>query len=233
MHPTVIKNENKAIKAPFGFGRLSKTGWINTKALLEDYRDMLFRANQLIKERFDYDQLKFVEHGVNYKHISATNVVFCEGFGMRKNPYFKNLLMEEAKGELVTIHAPALKLKNVLKGPVFVQPIANNLYKVGATFNWDDKTSNPTAEAKNELLLKLETMIDVPYEVVAHEAGIRPTVKDRRPLVGVHKEHTQLAILNGLGTRGVLLAPSMAKELYEHLELGKELLKEIAIARFN
>jgi len=55
----------------------------------------------------------------------------------------------------------------------------------------------------------------------------------RRPLVGIHKEHTQLAILNGLGTRGVLLGPSMAKELYEHIALQKELPKEIAIERFS
>ncbi len=233
MHPVVMKNENTTIKAPFGFGRLTKTGWINTKALLQAYREYLFKKHQLLKERFDYTQLTFIDTSVNYQHITAKHIVFCEGFGMRQNPYFKELPMEEAKGELLTIHAPRLQLKSVLKGPVFVQPIGNDLYKVGATFNWEDKTSNPTAEAKEELLLKLQTMITIPFEVIAHEAGIRPTVKDRRPLVGIHKEHTQLAILNGLGTRGVLLGPSMAKALYEYLELAIALPKEISIERFS
>lgn len=233
MHPAIIQNDNTAVRAPFGFGKVCKTGWINTKALLEDYRRYLFEAKQLVKERFEYSQLEFLESGISYKNIRAKKVVFCEGFGMRKNPYFKDLPMEEAKGELVTIKSPSLKLDAVLKGPVFVQPIEQDLYKVGATFNWDDKTSKPTMAAQNELLTKLETMIDTPYEVVAHEAGIRPTVKDRRPLVGTHKKHAQLAILNGLGTRGVLLGPSMAKELYNFLECGKALPREISITRFD
>ena len=233
MHPAIIKNENKAIKAPFGFGKLSKTGWINTKALLEDYRRDLLNKKRLIKERFNYTEMTLLDTNICYKHITAQKVVFCEGFGMRKNPYFKELPMEEAKGELITVNSPNLNLKNVLKGPVFVQPLADDLYKVGATFNWDDKTSDPTPKAKDELLLKLATMIDVPFDVVAHEAGIRPTVKDRRPLVGIHKEYTQLAILNGLGTRGVLLGPTMAKELYEHIELNTKLPTEISISRFN
>ncbi len=42
-------------------------------------------------------------------------------------------------------------------------------------------------------------------------AGVRPTVKDRRPLIGTHPMHSQLHVLNGLGTRGVMLGPAMAK----------------------
>jgi hypothetical protein len=49
-----------------------------------------------------------------------------------------------------------------------------------------------------------------------HFAGVRPTVKDRRPLVGTHAEYSAIHILNGLGTRGVMLGPSMAKALQCH-----------------
>ncbi len=233
MHARVVQNNNKAIKAPFGFGKLSNTGWIDTKTVLEDYRNNLSETKQLVNERFDYSQLNLLNNSISYKDVIATNVVFCEGFGMRKNPYFKGLPMEEAKGELLTIHAPNLRLDVVLKGAVFIQPIAQDLYKVGATFNWDDKTSIPTDAAKNELSAKLNTMINTPYEVVDHKAGVRPTTKDRRPLIGTHKIHKQLSILNGLGTRGVLLGPFMAKELYAHIELEKELPREISINRFD
>jgi phage gpG-like protein len=43
-----------------------------------------------------------------------------------------------------------------------------------------------------------------------HFAGVRPTV-NRRPLVGTHAEYSAIHILNGLGTRGVMLGPSMAR----------------------
>jgi len=233
MLPELIPNSNTRVKAPFGFGKVSKTGWIDTNSLLNDYRKHLSDKGNLITSRFDYNEIQFHEKFVSYKDIKAQRIVFSEGFGMRKNPYFKELPMEEAKGELLTIYAPLLQLETVLKGAVFIQPIGNDSYKIGATFNWEDKTSLPTTRAKEELLSKLETMIDVPYEVVNHQAGIRPTTKDRRPLVGVHKTQKQLAILNGLGTRGVLLGPSMAKELYEYLEFGTVLHKEINIERFS
>ncbi|MDO9039733.1 MAG: FAD-dependent oxidoreductase, partial [Lutibacter sp.] len=94
------------------------------------------------------------------------------------------------------------------------------------------KTQLPTEEGKNELLTKLKSVIDVPFEIVEHIAGIRPTVKDRRPLAGKHPKHQNLAVLNGLGTRGVMIAPTLVKELYDHLENGIALDQEISIARF-
>ncbi len=92
------------------------------------------------------------------------------------------------------------------------------MYKVGATFNWTDKTSNPSEEGKQELVEKLKKVINVPYKIVDQTAGIRPTVRDRRPLVGKHPKYQNLAILNGLGTRGVMIAPTVAKQLFNHLE---------------
>jgi len=232
MHPKIIKNSNRAINAPFGFGRLSRTGRIDTNKLLSDYRKYLSDKGIVKKEEFEHDQIQFENDIINYKGTKATKIVFCEGFGLKKNPYFKDLPMEEAKGELLTIHAPKLKLDVIMKASIFIQPLENDLYKIGATFNWDDKTSKPTEGAKKELLDKLDAIINVDYKVVDHVAGIRPTTRDRRPLVGLHKKHTQLAILNGLGTRGVILAPSMAKSLYKCLEHQKQLSKEISIGRF-
>jgi glycine/D-amino acid oxidase-like deaminating enzyme len=232
MHPKIIINSNSAINAPLGFGCLSKTGRIDTNKLLSDYRTYLSDKGQLKKEEFEYDQIQFENEKINYKGLTATKIVFCEGFGLKKNPYFNDLPMEEAKGELLTIHAPKLKLDVILKASIFIHPLENDLYKIGATFNWDDKTSKPTEEAKKELLDKLDVIINVDYKVVDHVAGIRPTTLDRRPLVGLHKKYTQFAILNGLGTRGVILAPSMAKSLYKCLEQEKQLSKEISIDRF-
>ena len=65
-----------------------------------------------------------------------------------------------------------------------------------------------------------------------HVAGVRPTVKDRRPLVGRHSEYKNLYMLNGLGTRGVMIAPYVAKELFEFIENDEALDIEIDINRF-
>ena len=75
-------------------------------------------------------------------------------------------------------------------------------------------------------------LITVPFDVVDHIAGVRPTTGDRRPLVGVHPYYKQLCILNGLGTRGVMAAPMFASHLFDLIEKQQPLLKEIDILRF-
>jgi glycine/D-amino acid oxidase-like deaminating enzyme len=233
MSPQIIHEKFRGIKSEFGFGKLVNTGRIDTKELLETYRKSLLKINSLKIEQFIYGELQIAEYGVEYQGVKANHIVFCEGFGLKQNPYFKNLPLRETKGELITIHAPELQIDFLIKAAVFVIPLGDGYYKVGATFNWKDTSRDPTDAGKSELVQKLETVVDIPYKIVEHHAGIRPTVKDRRPLVGKHPKFRNLAVLNGLGTRGVMIAPTVANALFEHLEQGADLDKEIAIDRFS
>jgi glycine/D-amino acid oxidase-like deaminating enzyme len=104
---------------------------------------------------------------------------------------------------------------------------------VGATYNWNDKTSTPTQDGKQELIDRIKEILTCEFEIISHYAGVRPTVKDRKPLVGTHPEFKNIHILNGLGTRGVMLGPSMAKALFEFIEDGVPLASEININRFR
>ena len=58
-------------------------------------------------------------------------------------------------------------------------------------------------------------------------------MRDRRPLVGVHPEHQNLYILNGLGTRGVMIAPTEAENLYNYIEDNQSLDLESDIKKQN
>jgi len=233
LNPELLNNTNPSIKAPFGFGAVNHTGRIDTQSLIESYREFLLKRNQFIEETFEYNDLIESTEGVEYHSIKAQRIVFTEGFGINKNLYFKYLPLEGTKGELITIHAPALKLESILKSSIFVIPMEEERYLVGSTYEWTDKTNNPTQEAKTELLEKLERLIDCEFEVVDQRAGIRPTVVDRRPLVGQHSNHKSMYVLNGLGTRGVLVAPAMAEALYNSIENDTPLPEEIDINRFN
>jgi len=233
MIPQIINKKIVGILSNFGFGKLKNTGRISTKLLLNDYKLYLKECNLIKYERFNYHSLKINKNVVEYKNITAKKIIFCEGFGLTKNPFFNYLPMQEAKGELLTIYAPELNIDFMIKSSVFVLPLGNHYYKVGVTFNWKDKTLKPTKEGKQELVEKLSTVINVPYRIVAQSAGIRPTVKDRRPLVGKHPIHKNMAILNGLGTRGVMIAPWIANQLFHYLENDKELDKEITINRYQ
>lgn len=232
LSPKIIKNDNKSIDAPYGYGEVLETGRIDVKTLIEAYRSYLLSHGLFVESVFEYDDLKIEADTIPYKNIIAKHIVFAEGFGVKQNPFFKDLPLVPAKGELLTIYAPDLKIDYVLKAGVFLIPLGDDLYIVGATYEWKDLSSKVTDLAKEELLTKLEKLINCEFEVVNQVSGIRPTVKDRRPLVGQHEKYKNMFVLNGLGTRGVMIGPYVAQQLYDFIEKGMPLEKEIDIARF-
>ena len=60
-------------------------------------------------------------------------------------------------------------------------------------------------------------MADVQFEVKDHHVGIRPTVADRRPVMGRHPEYNRLFVFNGLGTKGYMLAPLLSLEMADYM----------------
>jgi glycine/D-amino acid oxidase-like deaminating enzyme len=225
--------EYNGIAAPHGYGEVLCTGHVDTASLLSTYRNYLADNNWFRQESFDYTEIVFEDDSVRYKDIRAKNIIFAEGFGLHANPYFNQLPLDGTKGELFIIKAPDLDLNVIVNTSVFILPLGNQLFKVGATYNWKDKSDLPTEEGKAELVARIQEIISCDFEIVTHFAGVRPTVRDRRPLVGTHSIHSRIHILNGLGTRGVMLGPSMAKALFEAIEYQIPLHKEIDIQRFT
>lgn len=222
----------KGILADFGYGEVLHTGYVDTASLLTAYRNYLTATNWFRQESFDYSDVVVEEDCIQYKDIQARHLIFAEGFGLHANPFFNYLPLDGTKGELFIIKAPGLDLDVIVNTSVFILPLGNDLFKVGATYNWKDKTDLPTKDGKTELVARIREIIDCDFEIVSHFAGVRPTVRDRRPLVGTHAEHDRIHVLNGLGTRGVMLGPAMAKVLYDWIENQIPLVKEIDIQRF-
>ena len=229
----ILENDNKSIDAPYGLGEVLHTGRIDTKTLVGAYESFLKERGVLISKTFDFNTLIVEKEYIAYNSLKARKIVFATGFGLKTNPYFNYLPLIGNKGELLTIKAPTLKENNIIKSAVFIIPLGDDLYRVGATYERTDKSNSPTNGAKNELLDKLDTFLKCDYDIVDHVAGIRPTVADRRPLAGLHPKHRNIIVLNGFGSRGVLIAPTISKQLFDHVEKGEELPSEIDVKRFS
>ncbi|MBF4508395.1 FAD-binding oxidoreductase [Flavobacterium sp. JLP] len=229
----LITKKYNSIDSPYDYGEVLHTGYVDTALLLDTYKQYLKEKNLLIEGFFDSLYIEFFDYGIQYKNIQARHIIFAEGFGLHRNPFFNYLPLDGTKGELFIIKAPQLNLDVIVNTSVFILPLGNDLFKVGATYNWQDKTDTPTEEGKQELLDRIKEIITCDFEIVKHFGGVRPTVKDRRPLIGTHHERKSLHILNGLGTRGVMLGPAMAKALFESIENDIPLDREIDIQRFH
>ncbi len=229
----IIKNTNNALHAPFGYGEVLGTGRVDTSLLVNAYEAYLVGKELLLPESFDQELLHISNSEVNYKELRAKNIVFATGYGLIQNPHFNYLPLNGTKGELLTIKAPDLKEVSVIKSSVFIIPLGEDMYRIGATYKWQDKTNEPTSAAREELETKLRTFLRCEYELIEHVAGIRPTVADRRPLVGQHPAHKRLFVLNGFGSRGVMIAPYASGALYNFIEKGEPVPSEMDVLRFK
>jgi glycine oxidase len=239
LKPKVIKNENPNINAPFGFGEVNNTGKVDPIVLIESYKNYLLKNNQLKNEAFDYNDLQVKIDEVLYNDVIAKKIIFCEGASAKNNPFFpsktkisKEPLVIPNKGEYIIINSPELKLHSMIKTSLFMIPLGNDLYKVGATYDREDHTVKTTQNAKEEMVNKLKNIISCNFKVVDQVAGIRPTTRDRRPFLGTLLDCENKVFFNGLGTRGITSAPSLAKSLYNYIENGLELPKEMNIKRY-
>lgn len=210
---------------------LNKSGYVNTDKLVNCYRAYLENEGLFLKDKFDHTQLIIEDDGIRYKEISAKRIVFADGRSVENNAYFDWLPLRPVKGELLYIRTNAVFDVIYNKG-VFVIPLSDGICKVGATYDNKNLEEVITSEAKEELVSKLRELVKFDFEVVEQKVGIRPATKDRKPFVGLHPEYENLAIFNGLGAKGVSLAPFYAKQLLAHLEHGYELDKEVNIERF-
>ena len=228
-----ITLDNNKVENDFGYGTVTQSGWINTKLMLGKYREFLEKESLILNEKFDYDSLVIEEKKINYNNVSANKIIFCEGNLVQENPFFNYLPMVPTQGEVLTIKIKNLSLDKILNKGFFIMPLGNDLYRVGATYNWKISHYNSTSKGKEELIEKIKTVLPQEFEIVNHQAGIRPTVKDRKPLIGIHPKHKNLGVFNGMGTKGILIAPFFANHFCEFLDEGKQLQKEVNIERFK
>ncbi len=81
--------------------------------------------------------------------------------------------------------------------------------------------------------LWLKVLLKTPYKFISQDWGFRPTTPDRRPILGEHPDLKNVIIFNGLGTKGVSLAPYFSAQLANWLSGKAEIQPEVNIKRFK
>ncbi len=231
-----IKMPDKNLKKfiiPESYGVVKHSGNIQMSVFLEACENFHKKTKSLLQETFDHKELKITENEVEYKNIKAKNIIFCEGYLVKDNPFFNWIPLNPVKGETLEISSKEIDLeKDIFNRNGFIFKLDNELFKVGATYNWSELNENISEKGLTELKNKLQQMISATYTVIKHEAGVRPSSIDRRPIIGKHPIHKNIFVFNGLGTKGVMIAPYFAKN-FVNFYLNKEVLNsEINVERF-
>lgn len=233
MSPYVLNKNVDGIHANAGYGIVNPSGWCDTVAYMFHTINYLKAQDAFVQETLDHTMLQLHENHVSYKELNANRIIFAEGMSLLNNPFYNHLPLQGNKGELLIVRIPNFKLEAIIKSSVFLMHYKDDLFWVGATYDRDDLELIATQNARNYLISRLETFLTVPYEIVNHKVGLRPTTTDRRPFIGTSDGYKRHYVFNGMGSRAVLLAPWAAQQLYKYMYNGQALNREVDISRFN
>lgn len=205
----------------YGSGRVKNAGFIDTEAFLSRSKSSFQSNVTVVEKQFVYADLNPVTG--DYQSVKYDLVIFAEGYRGVENPWFNYLPLTQTKGETLTISMENFETDESLNRKCFMLPLQNGLYKIGSTYSWNDATLNTTEEAKGLILDNFRYLTTEVPIIIEQHAGIRPTTLDRRPFIGRHPNYSKLAIFNGLGAKGFLIAPLLVKEFVAHLLDGEKL----------
>ncbi|MFM7015596.1 MAG: NAD(P)/FAD-dependent oxidoreductase [Bacteroidota bacterium] len=224
----------KSLKAPYGALALQHTGWLNATQFKKDLKNWLKANNAYAEGTIDYHLLN--NNGTLFKFNDYTfdKLIDCRGYYSMKSKSWSYLPFNPAKGEELVFTSEADLWKNYIYHNTFkIIPTNNNEYRFGATYAWNDLSDEITKEAKEKLSNGLNSLLDAPFTIIGQRAGIRPATKDRRPFMGEHPLETNHYIFNGLGSKGVSAAPTLAHEMMQYLLYNIPIQPEYSLERFT
>ena len=221
-----------SIKNPFGCGKVNHSARLNVRDFFTDLMNYLEQNSHLIKEKFDYNLIK--TENSTYKDIQFKNIIFAEGMAVKENPYFSEIPVEANKGHHLEVKiSEKIEDDFTIKKKHFIFPLNENTYYYGGTYDREQTHHKIDDSAVEKLTNALAEFYPNDFEVTQVKFGFRPTVKDRRPIVGNHPEFKNLYVFNGLGARGILNGNYFAINLYNHLDNGEEIHPEVDLKRFQ
>lgn len=231
-----VTEQDKLIKnlvTPFGFLEQRQTGYLATRPLLSCLKDFFIARNCYQCCNFDYRDIRLTPL-LQWRGITAKQIIFCEGYHAQKNPWFSGLPMQPVKGEILTLqHASDLPDK-ILNYGNWLIPLNDHHIRIGASFDHDNLNTETTIQARDALLSSLKTIAPaVQTSPVDQQAGIRPCTQDRQPFIGKHPHYRQIAIFNGFGAKGSLQIPWYAEHFADVLLKGTNLLNACNIERYE
>ena len=221
-----------SIKNPFGCGKVNHSARLNVRDFFTDLMNFLEQNSHLIKEKFDYNLVN--TENSTYKDIQFKNIIFAEGMAVKENPYFSEIPVEANKGHHLEVKlSEKIEDDFTIKKKHFIFPLNENTYYYGGTYDREQIHHKIDNSAVEKLINALAEFYPNDFEVTQVKFGFRPTVKDRRPIVGAHSEFKNFYVFNGLGARGILNGNYFAINLYNHLENGEEIHPEVDLKRFQ
>ncbi|MFY1047743.1 NAD(P)/FAD-dependent oxidoreductase [Chryseobacterium sp. GP-SGM7] len=220
------------VKNDFLTGKVNQSARLHVKGFFEGLLGYLENNGNLIKEKFNYSEISAADS--IYKDFKFKNILFCEGMAVKENPYFSDITVIPNKGHHIRVKLSESFPDDItIKKKHFLFPVENDLHFYGGTYDREQLHYEIDDSAVEQLQKGLSEFYPGNFQIREIHFGFRPTVKDRRPILGRHFEHSNFYVFNGLGARGILNGCYFSKILFDFIENNISLPSEVSIDRFK
>lgn len=208
----------QAVSSPFGGFEMLSAARLDTKSYLtatQKYFESRGGYREVTLSLPEDLQIEKDQISVPQLNVVCNQIIFCQGFEATKNPWFRDVPFDAAKGEILTLNVPDWRESRVVHAGLWVAPENNHRIRIGATYEREQLDQCPTEAGRTDLLQKWNQLQNVSREgdIVEHRAAIRPVIHGRSPRMGLHPNDARLGFFNGLGSRGALLSPVLADQM--------------------
>jgi glycine/D-amino acid oxidase-like deaminating enzyme len=206
---------------------MSPAGRLQVPVYLDATRSVLEQEGLLVSIDLDVErelQPLPTEVAIPSLGLTARWVVLCQGYRARSNPWFSSLPLHPARGDILRVRSQGLELDHVLHHHGWIVPEGEDRYLLGASYDrhaLDTSSDHPAASHWRNALSRQWTEMtgEILHEgtasVLEHRIAVRPASYDRHPLIGSHPQSHRVWCLNGLGSKGSLMAPWLASHLLD------------------
>lgn len=217
----------------YGIGLIAPAFVIDLASLLAGWREHLSSKGLLLSESYNDQELSLSQDRVQYRHITASRIIFCNGEACAHEKWFSGLPWSRDKGEALLVSIPGLPASHIYKQGITIVPMHGDIFWVGASHDWRAENTDITPAFREATETQLQYWLKLPYTITQHVAAMRPAHLDRKPIAGFHPAFANVGILNGMGGKGVSQAPWCASALANNLVNGTPLPPEIDVTRFS
>lgn len=195
---------------------IKHSGRVDCPLLIASFRQWLHNNELLIAEFFNYGVLQIHSGFFQYNELQFRNIIFCEGYRAAANPFFNEPIIP-CKGDIISIADGGTFTSGIIKkNACYMLPAEDGIKKVGATFKWHNSDETLDATDRQQLEQAAAAMLDSSgFKTVSHQSAIRATTPGQQVIAKLHPTIKSMFMLNGLGTKGILLAPYHAAQLVQ------------------
>lgn len=228
-HPESISESFKSpdhewLHAHFDGAQIYGTGVADGRGFMLAAHKICAGFHYFDPEKFKHKELQETEHGFSYKNYTFKHIIYAEGLNYTSNPLLQHLDLNPLKGDVLRIRINNFNPTYIYQTQQFLaETEEKGVFKFGSTYLLEFQSELPQEEEKKFLIQKLDEMFKGEYEIINHQAGLRPCSFDRKPYLGRIKEGLNAFVYNGLGSKGYLMAPTLSKMLFDHIQHGTEI----------